>query len=90
MSSDNLYQQQPVFLSTACVSFSHLLLHAIRRTAHCQFNRVQVQALPTEQAAPVLTDFFRGVMTPTLTPGKARPLTTVGRTSLSVIIIIIR
>ena len=29
-----------------------------RCTAHCSFNRVQVQTLPTEQAAPVLTDSF--------------------------------
>ena len=53
-------------------------------------NRVQVQTLPTEQAAPVLTDSFSLGYDPYTHACVARPLTTVGRTSLSVIIIIIR
>ena len=53
-----------------------------RCTAHCHFNRVQVQALPTEQAAPVLTDSFSRGYDPYTHACKARPLTTVGRTSL--------
>ena len=60
-----------------------------RCTAHCHFNRVQVQTLPTEQAAPVLTDSFSPGYDPYTHACKARPLTTVGRTSLSVIITII-
>ena len=51
-------------------------------TAHCHFNRVQVRALPTEQAAPVLTDSFSRGYDPYTHACKARPLTTVGRTSL--------
>ena len=35
---------------------------------HTVINSVYVRTLPTEQASPVVTDFFRGVMTPTLTP----------------------
>ena len=37
---------------------------------HTVVNSVYVQTLPTEQAISVVTDFFRGVMTPTLTPVK--------------------
>ena len=57
LNSENLYQQQPVFLS------SLVFLQVTRCTTHCHFNRVEVEVLPTEQAAPVLTDIFRGVMT---------------------------
>ena len=35
---------------------------------HTVINSVYVQTLPTEQATSVVTDFFRGVMTPSLTP----------------------
>ena len=58
--SVNLYQQQPVFLSSYVVSMFDVL--------HTVINSVHVQNLPTEQATSVATDFFRGVMTPTLTP----------------------
>ena len=50
------------------------------------FNRVQVQTLPTEQAAPALTDSFSRVYDPYTHACKARPPMTVGRTSLSVIV----
>ena len=72
--SENFHQQQPVFLSSYVFSMFDVL--------HTVNNSVYVQNLPTGQATSVVTDFFRGVMTPT----QARPLTTVGRTSLSVII----
>ena len=58
--SVNLYQQQPVILSS-CVFFMFGVLHTV-------VNSVYVQKLPTEQATSVVTDFFRGVMTPALTP----------------------
>ena len=61
-----------------------------RCTTHCHFNRVQVQTLPTEQDAPVSTDSFSRGYDPDTHACKAGPLTTVGRTSLSVIIIITR
>ena len=70
-------------------SLPFYFLIVTRCTAHCHFNRVQVQTLPTEQAAPVLTDSFSRGYDPYTHACKARPLTTVGRTSLSVIIIII-
>ena len=50
---------------------------------------MQVQALPTEQAAPVLTDSVSRGYDPCTHACNARPPTTVGRTSLSVINIII-
>ena len=78
--SENLYQQQPVFLSSYVFSIFDVL--------HTVINSVYVQNLPTEQATSVVTFFSQGYDTYTHTC-KARPLTTVGRTSLSVIIIII-
>ena len=57
--SENLYQQQPLFLSSYVFSMFDL---------HTVISCVYVQNLPTEQATSVVTDFFRGVMTPTLTP----------------------
>ena len=54
---------------------------------HTVINSVYVQNLPTEQATSVVTEFFVGY-DPYTHACKARPLTTVGRTSLSVIIII--
>ena len=51
------------------------------------FKRVQVQTLPTEEAAPALTDSFSLGYDPYTHACKARPPTTVGRTSLSVIVI---
>ena len=56
---------------------------------HCHLNRVQVQTLPTEQAAPVRTDSFSQGYDPYTHACEVRPLTIVGRTSLSVIIIIV-
>ena len=83
---------QRIHYSYACAYFFSLpfyFLIVTRCTAHCHFNRVQVQALPTEQAAPVLTDSLSQGYDPYTHACKARPLTTVGRTSLSVIIIIV-
>ena len=51
---------------------------------HTVINSVYVQTLPKEQATSVVTDFFRGVVTPSLNACEARPLTVVRRTSLSV------
>ena len=68
--------------------FPCYFLIATRCTAHWHFNRVQVQAWPTGQAAQVLTFSFSRGYDPYTHACKARPLTTVGRTSLSVIIII--
>ena len=76
-----------------CFPFQHSVLFFListQCTAHCHFNRVQVQALPTEQAAPALTDSFSRDYDPYTHACKSRPPTTVGRTSLSVIIIITR
>ena len=82
---------QRIHCSYACASFFSLPFYfpiVTRCTAHCHFNCVQVQTLPTEQAAPVLTDSFSRDYNPYTHACKARPLTTVGRTSLSAIIII--
>ena len=85
----NLFQR--IHYSYACAfyfslpfSFSH------RDPMYCtlSFNCVQVQTLPTEQAAPALTDSFSRSSDPYTHACKARPLTTVGRASLSVIVII--
>ena len=51
------------------------------------FDRLYVRTSPTEQAAPVLTDSFSLGYDLYTHACKARPLTTVGRTSLSVIVI---
>ena len=48
-----------------------------------------IVSLPTVQAAPALTDSFSRGCNPNTHACKARPLTTVGRTSLSVIVIVI-
>ena len=48
--SVNLYQQQPVFLSSYVFSMFDVL--------HTVINSVYVQNLPTEQATSVVTDFF--------------------------------
>ena len=70
------------------VNSLHFLI-ATRCTAHCHFNRVQVLALSTEQAAPVLTDSFSRGHDPFTHACKARPLTDVDWTFLSVIVILI-
>ena len=57
---------------------------------HTVINSAYVQNLPTEQATSVVTDFFSWGYDPYTHACKARHLTTVGRTSLSVIIIISR
>ena len=80
--SVNLYQQQPVFISSLRVFFPYVQLHIV-------INSVHVQNLPTEQATSVVTGCFSWGYYPYTHACKARPLTTVGRTSLSVIIIII-
>ena len=51
---------------------------------HTVINSVYVQTLPTEQATSVVTDFFSRGHDPFAHACKARPLTIVGRTSLSV------
>ena len=53
------------------------------------FNCVQVQTLPTAQATLALTDSFSRRCDPDTHACKARPPTTVGWTSLSVIVIVI-
>ena len=55
LNSENLYQQQLVFLSSFVFSMFDVL--------HTVINSVYVQNLPTEQATSVVTGFFRGVMT---------------------------
>ena len=70
--------------ATACVSFFLSFLH-VRCTAHC--HQQCARANLANRASHISCNrFFHGVMTPHAC--KARPLTTVGRTSLSVIIII--
>ena len=56
---------------------------------HTVINSVYVQTLPTEQATSVVTDFFSRGHDPFAHVCKARPLNIVGRTSLSVIVIVI-
>ena len=51
--SVNLYQQQPVFLSSLFFSMFDVL--------HIVINSVYVQNLPTEQATSVVTDFLVGL-----------------------------
>merc|ERR1712136_702948 len=51
---------------------------------HTVINSVYVQTLPTEQATLVVTDFFSRGHDPFAHACKARPLTIVGRTSVSV------
>ena len=85
LNSENSVQPRLCFLLSAART-SH------RDSKYCtlSFNCVQVQTLPTAQAASALTDsFFVGLYDPYNHPCKARPLTTVGRTSLSVIVIVI-
>ena len=74
-----------------CFLFQPSVLFSQRDPMYCtlSINRLQVQILPTEQATPVLTSSFSRGYDPYTHACKARPLTTVGRTSLSVIIIII-
>ena len=50
---------------------------------------MQVQTLPTAQVTPALTDFFSWGYDPYTHACKARPPTTVGWTSLSVIVIVL-
>ena len=83
--SENSLQLRLCFFFQPSVLFSH----RDPMYSTLSFNRVQVQTLPTEKAAPVLTDSFSHRYDPYTDACKARPLTTVGRTSLSVIIIII-
>ena len=78
--SVNLYEQQLVFISSFVVSMFDVL--------HTVINSVYVQNLPTEQANSCHR-FFSRCYDPYTHGCKARPLTTVGRTSWSVIIIII-
>ena len=52
------------------------------------FNCVQVQTLPTAQVTPALQDSLSWGYDPNTHARKARPLTTVGWTSLSVIVIV--
>ena len=80
-----------IHYSYACASYFSLPFSVSHRDPmYCtlSFNCVQVQTLPTEQAAPALTESFSRGYDPYTHACKARPLTTVGRTSLSVIVII--
>ena len=52
------------------------------------FDCVQVQTLPTAQVTPALTDSFSWAYDPYTHACKARPLTTAGWTSFSVIVIV--
>ena len=56
----------------------------VREANHTVINSVYVQTLPTEQATSVVTVFFSRDHDPFAHACKARPLTTVGWTSLSV------
>ena len=73
-----------------CFLFHHSVLFSHRDPMYCtmSFNRVEVQSLPTEQVPSALTDSFSRGYDPDTHACKARPLTTVGRTSLSVVVII--
>ena len=71
--SENLYQEQLVFsFHPMCFFF------VIRCSTHCH------QTLPTAQVTPALTDSFSRGHDPFAHACKARPLTIVGWTSLSV------
>ena len=65
--------------------------HSHRESTYCTllFNCVQVQTLPTAQVTLALTDFFSWDYDPYTHACEARPLTTVGWISLSVIVIVI-
>ena len=71
--SEKLYQQQPVFLSSYVFSMFDVL--------HTVINSVYMKNLPTKQATSVVTDSFSWGYDPFTHACKARPLTTVGRTS---------
>ena len=80
-------------LSAAMFVFSFF---SATRTSHrdltnctLSFNCVQVHTLPTAQVMPALTDSFSWDYESYSHACKARPLTTVGWTSLSVIVIVI-
>ena len=78
LNSENLFQQQPVFiLSLRVFSLMFDVLHTV-------INSVYVQTFPTEQATSALTDFFSPVHDPFAHACEAGALTIVGRTSLSV------
>ena len=78
--SENLHQQELVFLS------SYVFLH-VRCTAHC--HQLCVRAKFANRASHLSCNrFFSWGYDPSTHACEARPLTTVGRTSLSVIIII--
>ena len=84
LNSENSVQLRLCFLFSATRT-SH------RESTYCtlSFNCVQVQTLPTAQATPALTDSFSRGYDPYTHACKARPLTTVGWTSLSVIVFVI-
>ena len=84
LNSKNLFQPQPVFFS-----FFHSHFSSRSDVVHTVTNCVQVQILPSAQATPALTDFFSRCRDPHTHACKARPQTTVGWTSLNVIVIVI-
>ena len=84
LNSENSFQLQPVFFS-----FYHSHFSSRSDVLHTVINCVQVQTLPTAQATPALTDSCSRSYDPHTHAWKARPLTTVGWTSLSVIVIVI-
>ena len=78
LNSENLFQHQPVFISSLRVS------SLVFDVLHTVINSVYVQTLPTEQATTALTDFVPRGHYPFAHACKARPLPIVGWTSLSV------
>ena len=85
LNSENSVQLRLCFLLSAART-------SYRDLKYCtlSFNCVQVQTLPTAQVTSALTDsFFSWGYDPYTHACKARPLTTVGWTSLSVIVIVI-
>ena len=70
--------------ATACVYFIPSCFSLMFDVLLTVINSVYVQTFPTEQATPAFTDSFSRGHDPFAHACKARPLTIVGRTSLSV------
>ena len=85
LNSENSVQLRLCFLFVSAIRTSH------RDSTCCtlSFNCVQVQTLPIAQVTLALTDSFSWVYDSYTHACKARPLTTVGWTSLNVIVIVI-
>ena len=83
LNSETSFQVRRFFFSATRIS------HRDPMYCSLSFNSVLVQTLPTEQVTPALTDSSSRGHDPYTHACKARPLTTVGWTSLSVIVIVI-